>query len=131
MGLDMYAFALNRDQVKNPDALVDPEFVSGDPQVTEIAYWRKFNALHGWMEALYRNRDGEATTFNRVKARLTAGDLDALEEALRNDTLKPRVGFFFGEQKIYPEDIEETHVFITKAREALDRGELVYYDSWW
>lgn len=75
MGLDMYAFALNRDQVKNPDALVDLEFVSGDVSATQIAYWRKFNALHGWMEDLYRSRDGEDTDFNCAKVRLTAGTL--------------------------------------------------------
>lgn len=130
MGLDMYAFALNRDQVKNPDALVDLEFVSGDVSATQIAYWRKFNALHGWMEDLYRSRDGEDTDFNCAKVRLTAGDLDALEEALGNDALKPRAGFFFGGRKSTPRT-SKTPAYSLQRPVKPCRGELVYYDSWW
>ena len=38
MGLDMYAYE-----------------VSGDTK-TEIMYWRKHNALHGWMESLWSTK---------------------------------------------------------------------------
>lgn len=130
MGLDMYAVAFKRDQVKNPEALVDPE-IDDEAKRVDIAYWRKFNALHGWMEDLYRSRDGADVDFNCVKVRLTAEDLDQLEDDLNQSALKPRAGFFFGSQEIYPEDVRDTHEFIAKAREALDRGDLVYYDSWW
>jgi hypothetical protein len=48
-----------------------------------------------------------------------------------NNKLVPINGFFFGEQTIYPEQLESVADFIAKAREALDYGKAVYYDSWW
>lgn len=118
MGLDMYAFT-----VKQGEEL-------GDESRVEIAYWRKFNALHGFMEDLYRSQGG-TEEFNCVPVQLTPADIDALELAIKKDTLKPRAGFFFGSQDIYPEDIESTVKFIEDARSAFDDGRDVYYDSWW
>ena len=40
MGLDMYAYTTT-EKVSEVDFFVEAR--------TEIAYWRKFNALHGWM----------------------------------------------------------------------------------
>jgi len=45
--------------------------------------------------------------------------------------LQPIEGFFFGEQTIYPEQLESVATFIAKARQALADGNAVYYDSWW
>ncbi len=130
MGLDMYAFRAAAAQVKNPEASVNLTFVSDTERPTELAYWRKFNALHGWMEDLYRQRGGEGD-FNCDTVRLTAQDLDRLEMDIGENKLVPRNGFFFGSQEIYPEDIESTKKFIAAAREALAAGDIVVYDSWW
>ncbi len=41
------------------------------------------------------------------------------------------MGFFFGNDEIYPEDITETKNFIANARLAIATGQAVFYDSWW
>lgn len=126
MGLDMYAFAVPADSVG--DGVTDVAL--GDNAV-ELFYWRKFNALHGWMENLYRLKGGAKESFNCTTVRLDAKDLDRLEMDTGNNKLVPINGFFFGEQTIYPEDLESVTVFIAKARQALADGNAVYYDSWW
>jgi hypothetical protein len=124
MGLDMYAWAVEAKE-GNEAFKIDE---SADK--TELAYWRKFNALHGWMEDLYRELGGQ-DEFNCVPVRLSEDILDRLELALNEKTLQPREGFFFGSQDIYPEDIEATRRFIADAREQIADGMDVYYDSWW
>jgi hypothetical protein len=121
MGLDMYAFATRT-------APATPVDFSAD-ESQELAYWRKHPNLHGWMEHLYRAKGGTAEDFNCVNLQLDAADLDALEHAVRSKTLPPTVGFFFGQTdgSEYGEDL----AFIARAREALARGEAVYYTSWW
>ncbi|MCZ8036445.1 MAG: hypothetical protein O9288_17050 [Novosphingobium sp.] len=121
MGLDMYAFATRTAPVTPVD------FTAEESQ--ELAYWRKHPNLHGWMEHLYRAKGGTAEDFNCVNLQLDAADLDALEHAVRSKTLPPTVGFFFGQTdgSEYGEDL----AFIARAREALARGEAVYYTSWW
>jgi len=131
MGLDMFAFkvkkeALNEQQVdfEIPDA---NEGTDLEPQ--ELAYWRKHPNLHGWMEALYREKGGTDEQFNCVNLNLTEEDLDNLEEVVNNDELLHTMGFFFGES--CPEDKENDIEFIANAREALKEGYAVYYTSWW
>ena len=126
MGLDMYAY-----RVKKEHAISDFEYESDQDPAEDLAYWRKFNALHGWMEDLYRFKGGDKESFNCVGVRLTLEDLNMLEEDLRDNQLEPRSGFFFGEQTIYPEDIEATEKFIVDAKQAIADGFEVYYDSWW
>ena len=117
MGLDMYAY-------------VRREQDSDDEYDKEFAYWRKFNALHGWMENLYRERSGN-DTFNCVNLPLTIRDLDRLEDDLNNNNLKPIEGFFFGPQEIDPEDIKDTHEFISAGKMFIEDGKEIYYSSWW
>jgi hypothetical protein len=126
MGLDMYAFTVNADSVG--DATVD---VALGDTATEICYWRKFNALHGWMEDLYRQKGGSKASFNCTTVRLTANDLDRLEMDTGNNKLVPVNGFFFGAQEIDSEDLESVSDFIKVARQALANGKAVFYDSWW
>lgn len=134
MGLDMYAFTVAAKDAG--DNVVDLEVYDNENNTylidkTEIFYWRKFNALHGWMENLYRLKGGVKEIFNCTTVRLDAKDLDRLEMDTGNNKLVPINGFFFGEQTIYPEDLESVTAFIAKAREALADGQAVYYDSWW
>jgi hypothetical protein len=124
MGLDMYAFSV----AKNDG---NEQFViSEDADRHDLAYWRKFNALHGWMEDLARANgfDGE---FNCVPVLLSPDDIDDLENTVNEGHLQPRGGFFFGAQTIEPEDIEATQKFIADARVAFAEGRDVYYNSWW
>jgi hypothetical protein len=127
MGLDMYAFTVNADSVG--DATVD---VALDPDTAmQISYWRKFNALHGWMEDLYRQKRGLRHDFNCTTLRLDANDLDRLEMDTGNNKLVPVNGFFFGAQEIDSEDLESVSDFVKVARQALADGKAVFYDSWW
>ena len=126
MGLDMYAY-----RVAQKDVVNDFEFNSDQDGANDIAYWRKFNALHGWMERLYRAKGGTKESFNCAPLRLELTDLDQLQRDIGENKLEPTVGFFFGEQTIYPEDIASAMKFIFEARDIIKQGDAVYYDSWW
>ena len=126
MGLDMYAFTVDATTVG--DATVD---VALGDDAMQISYWRKFNALHGWMEDLYRQKRGLRHDFNCTTVRLDANDLDRLEMDTGNNKLIPVNGFFFGAQEIFPEDLESVSDFVKVAREAIADGKAVFYDSWW
>jgi hypothetical protein len=115
MGLDMYAFSrANPEEDKH-----------------ELFYWRKFNALHGWMERLYREKGGTEESFNCVDVELTVEDLLRLQMDTINNKLTPTPGFFFGEQTIFPEDKESVYEFVSKGLTTINLGEKVYYTSWW
>lgn len=97
---------------------------------TDYHYWRKFNALHGWMEDLWRERTGAggAEDFNCKTVRLLEDDLLRLEGD--RNSLRPRGGFFFGSEEIYPEDLTSLDSFIRKARQDV-KDYAIFYDSWW
>ena len=130
MGLDQFAYAGIGDEKE------------------EIAYWRKHNRLHGWMEDLYRDRGNEVTeegfgnSFNCVPVRLTLSDLEQLEAHVEGKSLPETGGFFFGNDSYDYEDEnknanngyyhkEADLQFIADARKAIAEGKEVYYDSWW
>jgi len=129
MGLDMYAW-----RVKAKDAIDDFSVASDDEgqhKVQELFYWRKHHDLHGWMERLYRAKNGTKESFNCVKVRLTMDDLNLLESDILNNRLPETQGFFFG---INPPDaytMEQDMRFISFAKVAITQGDAVYYDSWW
>jgi len=131
MGLDQYAFALDK---------------AGERE--ELAYWRKHNRLHGWMEDLYKDRgnavteEGIGNDFNCVPVQLTTSDLEQLEAHIERKSLPETNGFFFGGDSYNYEDEdlnksdgyyhkEDDLRFIELARQALQEGKRVYYDSWW
>lgn len=98
---------------------------------TEFAYWRKFNALHGWMQNLYERKGGTGE-FNCDTVRLNPEDIDELEQAAKAKILKPVSGFFFGEQADFSEsDKEEVLVFCSNCRSVFSEGKAVFYNSWW
>lgn len=93
-------------------------------------YWRKFNALHAWMEELYRRKGGTDPDFNCNTVIVTLDDLDRLTKETKQ--LKATEGFFWGNPyEVYPEDIETIADFVAKSKEAISAGNVVFYDSWW
>lgn len=124
MGLDQFAFAIDNNGEKE-----------------ELAYWRKHPNLQGYMENLWEakgkpglddaNMGGMGLSdFNCIPLELNSDDLDDLEDAVRGSGLPSTAGFFFGSDSddyYKQKDLE----FIQKAREALDAGLTVVYDSWW
>lgn len=129
MGLDMYAYAVAKGaDLENKS--VDVSLEGLDDSLERIAYWRKFNHLHGWMNELYHAKGGKSPDFNLDTVEITENDLNDLEKALE-DGLPHTPGFFFGGDEVYPEDIEETKAFIETARECLQSGQRVFYYAWW
>jgi len=123
MGLDQFAYCIDNNGEKE-----------------ELAYWRKHPNLQGWMENLWESKGRPGLTednsgnmlgdFNCIPVELNIDDLDDLEDAVRGSALPETAGFFFGgnsDNEYKEEDLE----FIRKAREALDSGLTVVYDSWW
>jgi hypothetical protein len=123
MGLDQFAYAVDSEDNK-----------------IEISYWRKHPNLQGWMENLWTSKGRPGLTedssgnmlgdFNCIPVALNKDDLDDLEDSVRGSGLPATCGFFFGSDS--DEHYKETDLeFIRKAREALDSGLTVMYDSWW
>lgn len=120
MGLDMYAYK-TLDTIDSP---IDFDVATA----LKLHYWRKHPNLHGWMEALYREKGGQQE-FNCAPVVLTAEDLQQLEEDLRGDALPGTSGFFFGQSD--GSEIADDLVFVAAARRAIAQGYTVFYNSWW
>ena len=136
MGLDQYAKKVKSDY--------DRDSKTETIVKTTIAYWRKHNALQGWMESLWRTKTGDGGEFNCVSVELEESDLDMLETVLKAGNLPPTKGFFFGgDTSVSPEDASpedrewikdlqmETFAFINYARKAISEGYTIEYSSWW
>ena len=90
----------------------------------EFAYWRKHNALDGWMESLWRSK-GNDGSFNCEELELTLEDINRLEDVVENDLLPETHGFFFGNDSRFDENKKEiTLEFIEDAKRLLKR-------KWW
>lgn len=99
---------------------------------SDFAYWRKFNHLHGWMEALYRSKGGASADFNCDTVRLMPEDLDRLESMAKMKALPATAGFFFGGLEPFNDgDKQEVIDFVQKARQAISEGYAPVYSSWW
>ena len=123
MGLDQYAKKVKREY--------NHETLTETITKTEIAYWRKHNALEGWMAELYESRGGDGE-FNCETLHLYPEDLDNLEKVVKAGDLPETVGFFFGDCTKDNEECKENDLeFIAKARKCLARGYEVEYTSWW
>lgn len=128
MGLDMYAFTCDQEQIGDKQVDIDLEKIKELDK--KFAYWRKFNNLHQWMADLYFKKGGQSSSFNCDTVRLMREDLDRLEAEAK--TLKPASGFFWGdEDEMTPEATQEVLEFVEKSRLAIANGKAVIYDSWW
>ena len=105
-----------------------------------MAYWRKHNRLHGYMESLYIDKGNElglsayGTDFNCVELELSESDIEQLEAHIEKKSLPNTQGFFFGNDSYaeYEEHYKEDDLsFIKNAREAFAEGKKVFYNSWW
>ena len=114
MGLDQYAYA--RDEKGN---------------VEELAYWRKHNALDGWMQNLWREV-GDGESLNGQEVPVDQEDIELLEMVVERDMLPETQGFFFGGDSRYNEDKKKiTLDFIEEAKKALKEGKEVFYQNSW
>ena len=118
MGLDAYAHAVEQGKKLN---LEEPEFM----------YWRKNNALHGWMADLYDEKGGDDVEFNCTLMQLHAEDLEQLRDDIKAGRLKPTEGFFFGPQEYSAEQKEEDLEFVETALGLISDGFDIYYYAWY
>ena len=82
MGLDMYGYTMRAEFAgsRQTDVMPATDEEREQAQITDIAYWWKFNHLHGWMENLYREKGG-VDVFNCRTVRLELDDLERLRQA--------------------------------------------------
>lgn len=132
MGLDMYAFSVPANEPIRV-ASTDPDYeFERNPNSQETMYWRKNNALHGWMEILAEEQLGiSAGEFNCEYLKLEAEDLLRLIADIEGDKLKPTQGFFFGAQSYSEEEKAEDIGWAREALKLIEGGLDIYYSSWW
>ena len=124
MGLDMYA-----NSVPAEASIDDFSFIPDE--ATEIAYWHKHNALHGWMHELFIAKGGTGD-FNCQPIRLTEDTLKELRTRIKNKSLTCTSGFFFGGTYEYDDRRAERDLqFVLDALTIVRSGGAVYYDSYW
>ena len=99
----------------------------------EIAYWRKHNALQGWMENLWTLKTGKpANELNCQDLELTSEDLESLKSVVENGDLPETQGFFYGADSSQDETRKEKDLnFIESGLKAINHGEKVFYSCWW
>jgi hypothetical protein len=114
MGLDQYGYS--KDSKGNE---------------VDLQYWRKHNALEGWMDDLYKYK-GNSGDGNGKMMELYESDIDRLEEDVTSMQLPYTQGFFFGADSSNCETKRGRDlVFIKKAREEFEKGNRVFYSSNW
>ena len=129
MGLDQYALVIDK-ETGTMENLLD-QFGSNLFTRKTIAYWRKHNRLHGWMECLYKTKGG---TEEFVSVELASSDLDRLETSVKTRTMPKTDGFFFGPDS-YDDPFDDCYrddlKFIVDARAIIKKGKKVFYYSSW
>lgn len=111
--------------------------ISKDKVFVEVAYWRKFNALHSWFVRNCQNGIDECQT-----SEVTQKNLDVLLIVLnyaleRKDAsgFMPQSGFFFGSTSIdeyFWQDVESTIKTLNSIKNDFDfeKNILTYQSSW-
>lgn len=165
MGLDMYLYAekygskFRGTGIEYPDDLkvladdIDKRNFMSKTTRYQIGYWRKFNALHGYIIDKFNNGEDDG---NDVYLSEKAIDelLDVCEQVLADLNTCPKVetngvtmyasdvarlllpvtdGFFFGSQEYdswYKKDLEYTIDLLKKVKDIYDDYEIYYGASW-
>lgn len=123
MGLDMYLGSRNK---------IEKNIVND-----EIAYWRKFNALHSWFVENVQDNVDDCGLYPISRGELV--DLISLLERVRdekNTSLLPtKSGFFFGSTEYDESYWEDVSLSIDKLKNILEKFDFdnleLYYESSW
>lgn len=132
MGLDQYAFVKMK-QTKQEQLR---DYLTGKVNdLVRITYWRKHNALHGWMADLYESR-GNENEFNCELLQLFEEDILKLKEDIAKGNLKERSGFFFGSTDYMSDYLNTSYYetdcqFIEEALMHLKDGDEVFYSAYY
>jgi len=121
-GYSMSITDANETEYDPEDPEVQKMIIEDKKEMMKIIQQQQFAASAGHL--------GKKRVFNRQCVRLNIGDLDQLEMAIKLGELPHTEGFFFGEDA--SESYREYDLrMIVVAREAINHGLDVYYDSWW
>lgn len=112
-----------------------------DEEGNELAYFRKANSLHGWMDRLAVARTGDGLD-NGEPIKLTIDDLDQLmndifETVYRGEEkMEPMPGFFFGnhnKNNAYWFGLGTLYQQVLDVARTMDKDglETVNYKGWW
>ena len=151
MGLDMYLSRTAKCQGVDYGALYEKEITSMDDIPKELqkyaspwwegsnlinpfeqyAYWRKFNALHGWF--VQNIQDGVDKC--QLSRPIEREEFEELLKLLEGRRLEPVKGFFFGSTekgKWYEKEVVETIEVVKKILSEVDFDKeiLIYHSSW-
>ena len=132
MGLDQFMKVASKD-----DFVLDTEYKEGFQGGKEFWYWRKNNALHGYMQKLYATKGGDPNPneFNCVPVVLTFEDIKELQKNILAGKMQPTSGFFFGSLSYDDSRKEEDLKFCNQAilwySQEENEGKVLYYSSWW
>ena len=113
-----------------------------DGKAEEIAYFRKNNALHGWMEALWVSKGrpfpgtekcgNTETLFNCIPLELSEDDLIKLGQDAKEYNLPETQGFFFGSDSSQNQHhMDNVLEFVDVGLKAIQEGYEIAYNSWW
>jgi hypothetical protein len=129
MGLDMHI--VKRD--KNSDSVSDDTY----DEASEVAYWRKFNALHGWFVEQIQHGVDDCGSYEISKEQLfdLLGVLEQAHALQDESKLPPTSGFFFGSYEVdewYWDRVEAAVSTISGLINDTDweNEKLYYFASW-
>jgi len=120
MGLDAYIFVKG---VSHPYNIIDNSIDNTMENGIEIWYGRKEHELHNWMHNLFLSKGGDPSLqFNcESYVLLDQVDMDNLEQDLTSN-------LFEESDKELTSDYRE---LVYKIKRLLEKGNTVYYTSWW
>ena len=153
MGLDMYLEMIPKDkEPKTAKEYFDKSeaaYESGLDYDTEVAYWRKANAIHNWFckhceclesEVLYKvTREDLLRLIGTICRVLNASEVDPETNLIKDSSMAQELlptcnGFFYGSTEYdnwYLDKLEDSIVELGKALSSLeDNQTLFYYASW-
>lgn len=149
MGLDQYIYIskeeLEEDYYEVLGEATENEygdvFYDEESVLTEIAYFRKSNWLHGYFDRLCEERTGhgiedcEYFVFSKHDLHTLleiARDVIATDSiAYAEDWLPPQSGFFFGSTAIDDYYFEDLQDFVDTMEKWEDSDEQFVYYAWW
>ena len=147
MGLDMHLYKRmyvrnweHSKEKKEVTVKVDGKIIKGfdNPSyvIQQVAYWRKFNALHGYIVDNFANGEDICQ-----EIWLDYDDIESILKALKDEEnqLEPTEGFFFGSQEKdewYKEDVKNAIEVFESVLKDMDNGfgkrylDFYYQASW-
>lgn len=125
MGLDAYVRTIDDPNNEYKDIIEDEKTrVLFDYDSDNFWYWRKDYLIHDCMYKAAKEKGyiGDGNDFNCVLVRIDQKDLDAIKKKYDAFTPKESTGRYMKNNALS---------FCAKAKEKLEEGKHLYYDSWW